>query len=382
MNTRHSRRIIINTEPLIEAARAIVPVLAKEADKAERERRVTDASTAAARAAGAFALGTPRRDGGIDANLTTRLRFLAELGRGCASTAWIVSTTTEAKIAMRAALSAEARADVFSDPNAVVCASARPGRAIAAAGGLRVTGTWGYASGCEHATWALLVAQLEGISHAAQPVVVLVPTTQLTVSRDWYMSGLIGTGSHSLVGEDIWVPNSHVVDMSRMARSAMNIAIAVGLFAPLLGAARGALELVANVLDERPAPGAIYSNLAEYPGAQRYFAEATHRIDSAEQRVMQIAAAVDAVGPEEELSSKERSYLRMELLSATRDCRWAFDDLMDLHGSSGFKASNPLQRFWRDFAVGSRHVQFTSYVVAEDYGRVLLRVGEAQSNVL
>ncbi|MFC0062793.1 hypothetical protein ACFFQW_03315 [Umezawaea endophytica] len=81
--------------------------------------------------------------------------------------------------------------------------------------------------------------------------------------------------------------------------------------------------------------------------------------------------------PGEPLAPADHSRLRMDLLSATRECRHAFDDLLDLHGVTGFTTTNPLQRLWWDFAVGSRHVQFTSYVVAQNYGRLLLGVGEA-----
>ena len=75
--------------PLLDAARAAAGLLAADAAATERDRKITDASLAAARAAGAFALGVRRSDGGIDADLTTRVRFLGELGRGCPSTAWI-----------------------------------------------------------------------------------------------------------------------------------------------------------------------------------------------------------------------------------------------------------------------------------------------------
>jgi hypothetical protein len=137
------------TLSLVESARAAVPVLARDAARTEENRRVTDASLAAARAAGAFVLGSPGAGGGGGGggggapNLATRVRVLAELGRGCPSTAWIVATTAETKIALRAALSGEARTEVFGDPDAVVCASARRGRAAVEPGALRITGRWG-----------------------------------------------------------------------------------------------------------------------------------------------------------------------------------------------------------------------------------------------
>ncbi|MBI0374909.1 hypothetical protein JBE27_01080 [Streptomyces albiflaviniger] len=74
------------------------------------------------------------------------------------------------------------------------------------------------------------------------------------------------------------------------------------------------------------------------------------------------------------MSVEERSRLRMELTTAARECREAMELLLDLHGSSGFAEDNPLQRFWRDVAVGTRYPYFTPYIVAEDHGRVAFDV--------
>jgi alkylation response protein AidB-like acyl-CoA dehydrogenase len=332
---------------------------------------------AAVRVSGAFALSAPRDSGGVEADLTTRVRVLAELGRACPSTAWVVATTAETKIALRTALSGRVGAEVFDDPDAVMCASARLGKAVVVPGGLRVTGRWSYASGCEHATWALLVVEVRDGDRPVRPAVVVVPANRLSIERDWQVAGLCGTGSHTLVGADVAVPDSHVVDLARMAGGSPGIAIAVNLFATLLGAARGALDVVAAVMGQRRPPGPGYSSLAEFPGAQQYFAESAHRVDSAEHRMLRIAETVDQLGPGELLAPADHSSLRMDLISAVRECRHAFDDLLDLHGVTGFTTTNPLQRLWRDFAVGSRHVQFTSYVVAHEYGRLLLDPGEA-----
>lgn len=335
---------------------------------------MTDAAVAAARGAGVLALGTPRRHGGLEADLTTRVRVLAELGRGCPSTAWITATTAEAKIAVRAALPEAAAAEVFADPDAVMCASARPGRAEQIPGGLRFSGRWGFASGCEHAAWALLVALLDG-----RPVAALVPTDRLSIDRDWHVAGLAGTGSHTLVGENVEVPDSHVLDISRMSGAGSDVATALGLFATLLGAARGGCDVVAAAIEGRPSPSAAYPGLAHVPGAQQSFAEAVHLIDTAEQRMLRIAEAVDAVAAGEQIPALDRARLRMDVLAAIRECRRAFDDLLDLHGSAGFQAANPLQRFWRDFSIGSRHVQFASHAITQEYGALLLGVEQIPS---
>jgi len=63
---------------------------------------------------------------------------------------------------------------------------------------------------------------------------------------------------------------------------------------------------------------------------------------------------------------------QMDEAMAGRDCRAALDRLLDLHGPSGFGAGNPLQRFWRDVAVGSRHPHLNPYLAVERYGSALV----------
>jgi alkylation response protein AidB-like acyl-CoA dehydrogenase len=50
----------------------------------------------------------------------------------------------------------------------------------------------------------------------------------------------------------------------------------------------------------------------------------------------------------------------------------AFNQLMNLHGSSAFAEASPLQRMWRDANTGSRHATFTSAVNYEVHGGALL----------
>ncbi len=51
--------------------------------------------------------------------------------------------------------------------------------------------------------------------------------------------------------------------------------------------------------------------------------------------------------------------------------RHASERLMDIGGASVFTQSNPLQRAWRDIALGSRHAFLNSSQSLEMYGRSL-----------
>src|SRR5262249_59805847 len=76
---------------LVARAAALRPVLQEHADETDRLRRLADANVAALKQAGACRLMVPRRFGGYQTNIHTYIAVMAELGRGCGSTAWVAS---------------------------------------------------------------------------------------------------------------------------------------------------------------------------------------------------------------------------------------------------------------------------------------------------
>ncbi|MFD2420494.1 acyl-CoA dehydrogenase family protein [Amycolatopsis pigmentata] len=115
-----------------------------------------------------------------------------------------------------------------------------------------------------------------------------------------------------------------------------------------------------------------YRRLTDSPLARHRYGQATHLVDTAVGRILDVAGELDAMVPTDSVSVRERSRLRMHLVSAARECRQAIEHLLDAHGASGFADDNPLQRFWRDLSVGTRYQGLNSYVTEEDYDRVLL----------
>jgi alkylation response protein AidB-like acyl-CoA dehydrogenase len=51
--------------------------------------------------------------------------------------------------------------------------------------------------------------------------------------------------------------------------------------------------------------------------------------------------------------------------------RKAVDELMDIAGPAAFATASPLQRFWRDVSLGSRHNALNTRLSLELYGRAL-----------
>jgi alkylation response protein AidB-like acyl-CoA dehydrogenase len=85
--------------------------------------------------------------------------------------------------------------------------------------------------------------------------------------------------------------------------------------------------------------------------------------------MLDVARTVDAGT----VTDGDRIRLRMDLAGAAADARAAVAAMLDVHGPSGFATGNPLQRFWRDLEVGSRHPHLNAYLTVEDYGRQLVK---------
>jgi hypothetical protein len=65
----------------------------------------------------------------------------------------------------------------------------------------------------------------------------------------------------------------------------------------------------------------------------------------------------------------------MHSASALERAREGMQKLLDVAGTSGFALANPIQVYWRDLEVGSRHAMLGLPMIVEDYSRALLDLG-------
>jgi alkylation response protein AidB-like acyl-CoA dehydrogenase len=347
----------------------VIDILAANAEATERQNRPTAASLRAARAAGAFALRAPVAYGGSGESATTIVRLIARLARGCPSTAWLAGTCMTSKEMLAFGDFGDAALkEAFADPDALFCGAGEP-TATGERGpdGVRVTGRWAVVSGCEDATWASLGMIVDGGFALA-----LIPMSALTVDHTWQMAGMRGTGSHSVVADDVLVPSGRIALGGQIhyppdPRTLQLWGLSV--LAPVVGATFGALEVIMTMFATNRKPFfTSYSRMSESPGARQWLAEATMLAQRAERTMLALAATIDA---NSEITAADSSRMQQDRADAGADCRAAIERMLDLHGASGFKQSNALQRFWRDVAVAGRHPQLNPYLAAEGYGRSL-----------
>ncbi|MFI5843767.1 acyl-CoA dehydrogenase family protein [Catenuloplanes sp. NPDC051500] len=344
-------------------------ILAAHAADTEQRGRLAPESLKAAREAGAFALRTPVAYGGSWAGAVEVAGLIAATARHCPSTAWVASTSLGSKNMLTFGDFPDSLLDeVFRDPDVPSCGVGAPsGIGVSGPDGVRLRGRWANASGCEDADWACLGTMVDGAF-----ALVVVPTADLIIDHTWNVAGLRGTGSHSLVADDILVPIDQVASGGRLhyPPDAASVQLwGLTVLATVVGATRGALDVIEAVFASSRKPFMTsYRSMGESPGARHWLAEAAALQLRAQRTMLALAARIDA---EPAINALENSRMQYERSQAAKDCQAAIDRILDLHGASGFAAGNPLQRFWRDMAVASRHPQLNAYLTAEGFGRAL-----------
>ena len=203
--TAVDRRAPVTGDAVLDAARALAPTIAARATEVEGARRVPADLLDALVGAGCFRMLLPRSHGGAGADLPAALRLYETLAAADASVAWTVMIGGSAWVDL-AGLPRATFDGLFSDTDAIVAGVFAPSGSITPVdGGYRVTGRWGFASGCEHAT-VLYGNCVEGVVDGVpQMRMAVFAPDQVEIDDTWSVLGLRGTGSHHIRVADLRV---------------------------------------------------------------------------------------------------------------------------------------------------------------------------------
>ncbi|MEI4271954.1 acyl-CoA dehydrogenase family protein [Klenkia sp. LSe6-5] len=375
-------------------AAALVDLLRSNAQRADAERRVPEENIQALADAGLFKISVPRRFGGHEADFRTFLEVSSTLGQGCGSTAW-AATLINVCGWLIGLYPDQAQRDVLeADPDARICGVVAPSStSVHTEGGLRVTGSWGFASGSLHSQWAMLgvpVVNAEG--QQIDQGLALIPMSDLSIKDTWYVAGMRGTGSNTLIAEDVFVPSHRILSVpaaiggdyptehkdEALYRSAFVPVLALVLVGPQLGLVQGAMEMVLTSLAKgRPINYSFYERSVESGSTQINMAEAQSLIDTARLHMRRAATDIDEASQSPDyLDVKVRARVKMDVGVVARRSREAMDLLLSVQGAGSFAEASLLQLKWRDLETGSRHAVVNPALASEAYGRSLLDVPE------
>lgn len=196
-------------EELIQRARELTPTLRERAKKAAEMRRIPDETFEDFHRLGFLKVVQPKRYGGYEMNPSIIFDLQLELGRGCASSAWVYGVLNVHTWQL-SLFAPEAQDEVWKDdPTTLISSSYMPvAKTEWVDGGIKLSGRWSFSSGCDSCQWVFLggfVPKEEGQPPDMRTF--LVPRSDYEIIDNWYVSGLKGSGSKDIVVDGAFVPD-------------------------------------------------------------------------------------------------------------------------------------------------------------------------------
>lgn len=361
----------------------------------ERNCTVPEENVSALRDIGFFKLVQPRAFGGLEHDFELLVDLGIEIAKACPSTSWVCGLLA-AHQWLVASFPAEAQHDVWDDnPDALVCGSYAPAtKAAAAPGGYRLSGRWSFASGCDNSDWALCAALLPSQTDEGPlaPAFLLVPAKDYGIDDTWHVIGLAGTGSKTLVLDDVFVPSHRVLTFQQTTSGktpgaevhAHNPGFSIPMLCNIpsclasvaVGAASGALDDYLSATSRRITRGAVAgasNRMAEFATVQLRVADAAASVDAAREILLRdLRARSQAAKEKREVTVEDRITSRRGQAFAVSLAIRASEALNASTGGHGLDLSNPVQRAWRDANAVGRHISMNWDAVGTMYGQLAL----------
>ena len=377
-------------DSLLQRAAALAPRLRARATEAETLRRLPEESIRDLRAAGLFRIMLPKRLGGHQAGLHVFIDVVAEVAKGCGSTAWVLGVVN-AHHWLIGLFPKRAQDEVFgTQPDAIVAAVIGPrGKARRVEGGYMISGFWPFCSGSPAADWVMLGGEvIDDAGNVVDEGDFLLPVAAVEIKNDWDVIGLRGTGSNSVVATDVVIPEHRFLSLvqaiggrnpgaveheGRLYDSAVVPVLALGIVPAALGIAEGALEAFKQRLPGKVVSYTMKEVQLQMPATHMQVALAASKIDAA--RLLMHRTAEDitrAAESGEPMKLEARARCRMDCAHGVRLCLEATEILFLASGGSGLAVGSPIQRASRDLHAINLHGLLCMETNTEMYGRVLL----------
>ncbi len=373
---------------LFDRARALLPVLAATESTTRDAREVPAEHIRALHDAGLIRILQPKRFGGLQGNTRVFSRIVEELALGCSATAWVYAVFGEHQWVI-ACFPEQAQIDVWgANPNAVAASSLVPrGTAQSVAGGYRLSGSYPFSSGCGHAQWGLIGAFCIDDDNRRYQRYFLIPMADIQVKDDWHVLGLEGTGSRSLVLEDVFVPAHRTVPFRDLIEGTTPGAAVHpdypmmraprNMFAPfsqppvVLALARRLLGMVTEMVKTRVSRGV--SRVADSEVTHVKLAESAAEIEFAiRQFRWRCEQSVRALYSGVPIPLSERLATRRDVVYSHRLTRAATERLCELAGATFVYDESPLQPIIRDIQTCLTHGVANFELGMVPYGRSML----------
>jgi 3-hydroxy-9,10-secoandrosta-1,3,5(10)-triene-9,17-dione monooxygenase len=376
----------VGYDEAMRRAREIVPVLRERAQKCEDARVLLPENEKLLHETGLFRYHQPKRFGGMELPFVAVVDIVAELARGCPSTAWNVGNLG-CHHWILGYYEPETQHEIWDkNPDALIASSIAlaAGRGRKVKDGFVVSGRWPFSSGVDNSDWNMLAVTVYESDTAVDWRLCVVPKSDYKVIDTWYAMGMVGTGSKDIEVKEVFVPERRALALVRCRGGAEHpgaalnpgplyripIVAAAGhpLSGTILGAAEGAFQHVKEVFAKRTGTY-TGAKVADFQAVQIKLARARCLVDSARYLMRESALVFQS---NQDLDVETRLRLRAQNGFAVSQAREAVEVLWSFYGANAIYTRDPLQRYLRDAQVASQHFTFNFDISGSAFGTVAM----------
>jgi len=316
----------------------------------------------------------PRRYGGSELGAETLIEVSVELASHCASTGWVYMLWA-AHMWLQALWPEGAQDAMWSNPNTLASSVvSSSGVVVREDGGFRWTGRGFFSSGVDHCNWLTAAVSVDNAEGETERRWLLIPREDFEIIDDWFTVGLKGTGSKTIVLDDVFIPFEYSLEDSDVKRGTTpgsaihpapmygaisNANFTAAMAAPAVGAARGFFREYEQKLGAKAAnldrpevqspylPGGLGTTMARY-------SEAVAQVDAVHALTLQNATRFSRV-PAGKVSAEDVAKCRRDQAFTAQQSRRAVNMVFEEGGGSALADGSPLQRTWRDTNAAAAH---------------------------
>ena len=380
-------------DAILETFRGLQPAIRARAALSEENRSIPKESAREFLEAGLARVLTPKKFGGTELGLQAWVDIAIEIGKADAAHAWCASLMMHHPHYLAQFPEAAQAAVWSSGPDVAIAATFTPTSKVEPVeGGYNIIScSIPYLSGINHSTWVIIGGMLP-TGGPPDWTLFLIPPGKFKVIDTWHTTGMRGTGSNTVVVENVFVPTEHtlrVADMRDASTPGGRINSApmyhapwityapLTFLAPMLGAARGALEDYRSWTAKRAS--LFGSQVAEFTSIQVHVARSAADLDAAE---LLMRRCVEVAEAEEPASEELRARAYRDQARASELIVEAMDTIMKISGAAGFASSSSIQRAWRDVHFASSHVILNPEVSFAAWGRQQFGIERDQKQMM
>ena len=373
---------------LVERARALQPLIAREANEIERTKRLTEPLVSALIENGLYRSMLPKSLGGAELPLEVFMQMQEEIAKADASTAWCVGQCSVCAM-VAAYMDPDAANEIFNVAPGILAWGAIAHTVQAVPGGYLANARWDFASGSRQASWLgahVRIVEADGSPRRkpdGSPEIrtILFPITSATMYDVWDVIGLNGTGTDSYSVENLFIPEQFAAlrdepaarrENGPLYRIPTNMVYSMGFGATSLGVARAMLD-AAIALSRSKQPQGLGA-MRENSAVQGLIGRTEAGLRSARAYLYATAAEVwrDLVRGDA-FTETHRCALRLASTFTIHQSRSVVETAYHMAGATAVFRANPFERRFRDMHTIAQQIQGRDSHY-EDVGKVILSV--------